>query len=235
MMINDNYPSISSNTLQSLTEILYHIPLDKLDRIKKVVAYSGYSEEVVDIFLQALTQIGDKMSMTMNLEEILALDEVQEHLRQKVDEAVQNSEITHREESADIKAGFENELQVLRDEKNTSAQEYHALVVDSIVFLSTILRKDVIDFNDEAGSQEKYREELSSSSEEELKETLSELQGEYIASFSNVPAESLDGEVVTESGQRNPSEGSDGDEKAVTISSLGDVLKVAFKSIGKNN
>jgi len=196
--------------------------IPELEKAKQVIEASGYSDEETAPVLEEIdAKIEEIKAADTKSDEVLDSKEVKDHVQSEVDKATAKSE-TKVIEATEAKDQAEATLKT-----NT---------IDSIISYSIVLKKESIDIEDVESSITKLRDELSSKSVDELKDSLTPLAEEIKKTFSNSPSTKLEDETIKEDGQINPEDSKEGDDdtkdEPKPIKGLPDLL-ARIASLGK--
>ena len=181
---------INKDALDFTTKVLAASDVSELENAKQVVEHSGFEDDVTAPILSFIDEKIEEIKAADNeLDEVFNRKDVKDHIQLKVDEAT---------------APLTDEISTLKSDKEEADANLKLATIDSIVSYALVLRKDKIDFEKVESSVSAYREELSSKSESELKDSLSELETEIKDTFSNSPSTTLNNEIEVENGSENP-------------------------------
>lgn len=191
--------SLSKELLDLLVQSMAASGIPELENAKQVIEQSGFSDkDTAPVLEQIDAKIEEIKAANEQSNEVLDSKEVKDHVKAAVDEAT-------------AEAG--TKVTEATEAKDTAEAALKTNTIESIISYSSVLRKDSIDFENVESSVAKLRDELSSKSNDELKDSLAVLAEEIKKTFLNSPSKKLADEVNRANGQEEPNNNNASDDK----------------------
>jgi len=210
---------LTEKTLERLQEILKDASPEKIERIRLLVtSNSTVSQELKDAFIARIDEtVAPKDNAEEEVEEqeapadlsaALSVEGMEDYLssikkeayKQGYEEGALATTLSiEKPVNAEDNASEEDEPKDSEEPKEENSNEdIKEVLIDSVIKLSTALRKSEINLEDVDGSQAEYKKGLNEMKMEDLKQVYSDLSKDMIDAFSNTPSESLEGDSLVE-------------------------------------